>query len=179
MSILSYGKNRDKITYACTRRLCGSASMAVEKVERAVAGMVYDAIMENEPHVAATLADDDRYERALVSVEQAQLALAEYRDDIELQRLLGIRDFAAGLQARREGVDTARRALRETPRPTTAPQLAADEGALPVLPLLRVVAEVNVHPKVAPDRLTLRWHGDDETLPVPLDQVTVTGTAGR
>lgn len=162
MGVLSYGKARQRLTYACTRSGCGSASMATEKVERAVAGFVYDAIMSNEPHVAAALADDDRYERALTEVERAREALAEYRDDVELQQVLGVRDFAAGLRVRREAVEAARRALRETPRPEPIP----DAERQLALPVRRVVAEVRVFPRSAPDRLTLRWHGADEHVPV-------------
>jgi site-specific DNA recombinase len=163
MRVLSYGGGgREKLTYACTRSGCGAASLATSKLDPAVRGVVYEAITSNEPHVAATLANDDRYEHALESVERAQRALDEFRDDVEIQQALGVRDFAAGLRSRREAIEVARRALRETPRP-----IIQDNSVPDVLPVKRVVAEVFVFPKTAPNRMTLRWHGSDEQVVVP------------
>lgn len=177
MSINGYGKDRDKPTYACGRKGCGRASMAALTLEPAVIAAVMAAVAANEPHVAATLADDDRYERALGEVARAQESLAEYRDAIELQQVLGIADFAAGLRTRREAVEVARRALRETPRPPshTGPILSNTEGTLgtDVISLESLtraaVAEVRVYPRTAPHRLTLRWQGSDEHVPLALE----------
>lgn len=134
------------------------------------------ALAENEPHVAAVLEGDDRYERALATVEEAQDALAEYRDNIELQQLLGVADFAAGLKVRKEAVATAQRALREVPRPETSglpvPEISENGSLLPAYLAYRrslcrrVIAEVRVFPRSAATRLTLRWQGSDEHLPV-------------
>jgi DNA invertase Pin-like site-specific DNA recombinase len=174
MHVLRYGKNRDRTTYACTNSGC--SSMAVSKVEPAVEALLDQALAENEPHVAAVLEGDDRYERALATVEEAQDALAEYRDNIELQRLLGVADFAAGLKVRKEAVATAQRALREVPRPETSglpvPEVPEGGSLRPAYLAYRrslcrrVIAEVRVFPRAAATRLTLRWHGSDEHLPV-------------
>jgi len=177
MAVLSYGTDRDKLTYACTRTGCGSASMAVVKIEPVIRDVVRRAINENEPHVAAALANDDRYTSALDVVENARAALDEYRDNVEIQRELGMADFAAGLRSRREGLEVARRALRETPRPPshTGPILSNTEGTLgadvvSLESLTRAaVAEVRVYPRTAPHRLTLRWQGSDEHVPVSLE----------
>src|SRR5207248_69608 len=132
----------------------------------AVKALVDAAVAADEPHVAAVLAGDDRYERALAAVTEAQAVLAEYRDDVELQRVLGVRDFAEGLKVRREAVETARRALREVPRPESSglpapPPITADGGLgeayLHYRRALsrRVIAEVRVFPRAAEHRAAL------------------------
>ena len=40
-----------------------------------------------------------------------------YRDDVATQRILGVADWTAGLKARKEAIEKARKALRELPRP--------------------------------------------------------------
>ena len=168
MSILSYGQQREKLTYACTRVGCGKVAMAVNKVEPVVLEMCQQAVVDDEPHVAATLADDSRYSDALDGVAQAQAALAEYRDSIELQQELGIRDFAAGLRVRREAVEVARQALRDTPRPEQRASITEEGDVWTWYTALvrRVVAEVLIYPKFAPERATLRWHGSEEPVAV-------------
>jgi hypothetical protein len=150
-------------------------AMVVTKIEPAVMSVVSEAIMSDEPRVTATLASDDRYERALASVARAQQILAEYRDGTELQAVLGMRDWAQGLRVRREGVEVARRALRATPRPevTRGPSrefnpddLSAEHAEYQASIARRVLAEVSVFPKTADNRLTLPWHGADEPVVV-------------
>jgi site-specific DNA recombinase len=176
LHLMAYGKARDRRRYACTRGRC-SVGIPAQVLEPAVDALVDLAIAEGEPHVAAVLEGDDRYERALHAVTEAQEALAEYRDDVELQRVLGVRDFAEGLKVRREAVETARRALREVPRPESsglpAPPPVTEDGDLGEAYVhyrralsRRVVAEVRVFPRSAGTRLTLRWHGSNEHLPV-------------
>jgi DNA invertase Pin-like site-specific DNA recombinase len=169
MHVLSYGKNREKITYACTK--CGKASMAVAKVEPAVLDLLKRAILTAEPHVSAVIEGDTRYTDALAAVEAAQLALAQYRDNIELQQTLGMSGFAAGLKVRKQAVETAQRALREAPRP--AP-LSREKMTLEEFDLVdrrqfysRCIAEVRVFPLTSGTRLTLRWHGSEEHIEVP------------
>jgi hypothetical protein len=177
MGVLSYGKNglRDKVTYACTRRGCGKASLAAEKLEPLVIAAVETALAANEPHCNATLADDDRYIRALETVTEAQEAMSAYRDSIELQQAIGIADFAAGLRTRREAIEVARRALRDTPRPEQATgdvrpfdanNLAAEYEAYRSSIAHRVIDRVLVYPRSAPHRLTLRWRGSEDDMPL-------------
>jgi DNA invertase Pin-like site-specific DNA recombinase len=177
LSVQGAGGNRRKPTYACTRRGCGKVAMMMAKVEPAVFAAVHQAVEVDEPHVAAVLAGDDRYQRALEAVEQAQQSLAEYRDNVELQQILGIRDFTVGLRARRDAVEVARRALRETPRPDNAVDrmrefdandLAGEYEQYETSLAHRVVAEVRVYPKTSQHRLTLRWQGAEAELPVAL-----------
>ncbi len=171
MHVLAYGKPRVKLTYACTKSGCGGAAMAVRLVEPAVLWQLDLAVMEREPHVAAVIEGDNRYSDALAAVEDAQRTLAEYRDSPELQRALGLQGFAEGLAVRREAVETARRALRGVPRPDalgtrlmTLPEADADDRRRFYR---RAIAEVLVYPRSAVERLTLRWQGSEEAMPVP------------
>jgi hypothetical protein len=174
LGVNGYGPGRDKATYVCTRRGCGRVALAQHRLEPLVLAAVHAAIANDEPHVTATLANDDRYQRALDTLTHAQAALADYRDNIELQQLLGIRDFAEGLRARQDKIETARRALRDTARPAAnqAPrqfdptnlhgEYADYEAAL----ARRIVAEIRLYPLGAEQRLTLRWHGAEEPVAV-------------
>ncbi len=163
MHVVAYGKNRDRMTYACTSG-CGGTSMSVRKVESAVLHLLDIAIAERAPHVAAVIEGDNRYADALTAVEQAKLALAEYRDNIELQRVLGVAGFAEGLKVRKEAVETARRALRNVPRPEPPRgkrKLTLEEFDHEDRRRFygRAIAEVKVFPRSQPHRLKLRWAG--------------------
>jgi hypothetical protein len=54
MHVLSYGKQRDRRTYACTSQRCGGTSMSVSKVEPAVKELLSIAIADRAPHIAAS-----------------------------------------------------------------------------------------------------------------------------
>jgi hypothetical protein len=171
MHVLAYGKARDRRTYACTGSGGGCASMSLAKVEPAVLHMLDLAIAEGEPHVAAVIEGDSRYSDALSAVESARAALSEYRDSVEIQRELGLAGFAEGLRVRREAVEEARRALRETPRPEALSDrpMTLTEADLDSRRRFyqRAIAEVLVHPRGSQRRITLRWAGSDEPLAVP------------
>src|SRR6266540_3330345 len=83
------------------------------------------ALLANRPYVAAVIEGSDAYERALADVEDAQQDLAAYRDNVEVQRLLGIEGFAAGLATRMDALTLARAKLAEC-RPASPPKLAAE-----------------------------------------------------
>lgn len=169
MHVLAYGKAKDKRTYACTNG--GHGSMSFSKVEPAVFYQLDLAIGNREPHVAAVIEGDTRYTDALLAVEDAQVALAEFRDSVELQRELGMKGFAAGLRVRKEAVETARRALREQPRPepqsNTTMTLEEFDLADRRRFYRRVIAEVQVFPRSEKHRLLMRWQGSEESFPVP------------
>jgi site-specific DNA recombinase len=169
MHVLSYGKDRSRRTYACTT--CGKTSMSVSKVEPAIFWQLDLAIGNREPHVAAVIEGDTRYSDALVAVEDAQRALEEYRDNLELQKLLGMVDYTEGLRQRKAAVETARRALREVPRPAPADgrKLTLEEADLALRRdfYRRAIAEVLVFPRSAGERLRMRWAGAEETFTVP------------
>jgi hypothetical protein len=170
MHVVAYGKKRDRMTYACTSG-CGGTSMSVHKVEPAVLHLLDLAIAKRAPHVAAVIEGDNRYADALTAVEQAKRALAEYRDNIELQRVLGMADFAEGLRVRKEAVETARRALRNVPRPE--PPRGKRKLTLEEFDhedrrhfYARLIAEVKVFPRSEPHRLKLRWTGSEDNIVV-------------
>jgi DNA invertase Pin-like site-specific DNA recombinase len=185
MHVLAYGKPREKLTYACTRTGCGAASMSVPKVEAAVLWQLDLAIVNGVPEVAAVIEGDTRYSDALTAVEEAQRTLDEYRDSLELQRALGISDFAAGLAVRREAVATARRALQDVPRPDESPDgncemtLADFDREDQRRFYRRVIAEVLVFPRSAKQRATVRWVGSDTLTPAPLVQGSIIPTAAN
>lgn len=177
LSVNAYGRDRNRLTYVCCRKGCGKVAIAANTLEPLVFERVSQAVASNEPHVVAVLNDDDRYDRALGEVEQAQQILAAYRDDVRIQATLGLEDFAAGLAARREALELARRQLRETPRPERfnvdvrpfdSDNLSAEYVAHQAALTRRVVQEVRVFPRTAENRVTLRWRGSDEQLPVPV-----------
>jgi DNA invertase Pin-like site-specific DNA recombinase len=170
MHVLSYGKDRSRRTYACTNRGC--CGMTVESVERAALWQLQLAIFEREPHVAAVIEGDTRYADALEAVTRAEEALASYRDDVEMQQLLGVTDFKEGLRVRKEAVLTARRALREVPAPQ--PMTGREKLTLEEFDLAdrrrfyaRAIAEVLVFPRATGERLRMRWTGAEETFIVP------------
>src|SRR6266540_2623180 len=87
------------------------------------------ALLANRPYVAAVIEGSDAYERALADVEDAQQDLAAYRDNVEVQRLLGIEGFAAGLATRMDALTLARAKLAEcrpASPPKVSPKLAAE-----------------------------------------------------
>jgi hypothetical protein len=63
------------------------------------------------PHLEAVILGDARYTEALVAVERAQGEHDEFRDNLELQRELGMEGFVKGLRVRKEAVQLARREL--------------------------------------------------------------------
>lgn len=159
--------------------------MAVDSVEPPVMYMLQTAIMEREPHVAAVIEGDTRYDDALVAVEDAKRAYEEWRDDTSVQRELGMSDYVAGLKARKEAVEVARAAFRQTPRPSKRfkgkqPKTGQDwerwdrEDRRQFY--RRAIAEVRVMPRSQGQRLFMRWAGSDTLFPLaplpPIEDVT-------
>jgi DNA invertase Pin-like site-specific DNA recombinase len=131
----AYGKpGARKPTYVCTDRACPAhPAIAAFKLDALLEGLVYDAICDPKhwarPYVVAVIEGSDAYERALADLEATQRDLAEYRDNLEVQRLLGIEGFAAGLATRREALTLARAKLAECRPASTlkvSPKLAAE-----------------------------------------------------
>src|SRR6266511_1192453 len=125
----AYGKpGARKPTYVCTERVCPAhPAIAASKLDMWLEGLLYDALCDPEhwarPYVAAVIEGSDAYERALADVEDAQEDLAAYRDNVEVQRLLGIEGFAAGLATRMDALTLARAKLAEC-RPASPPKVS-------------------------------------------------------
>jgi DNA invertase Pin-like site-specific DNA recombinase len=174
LHVLAYGGGgagkKRSLTYACTG--CGAVALTVAKADSAVSDMLDSAILDRHPAVAAVIEGDTRRNDALDAVAEAQRVLAEYRDDMSLQAILGIKDWAEGLRVRKEAVEVARRALRDLPPPEAESQkmmtLEEYDRESAAMFRRRVIAEVTVWPRSAPHRLTLRWQGEEEPIPVPL-----------
>jgi site-specific DNA recombinase len=185
LRISTYGAHH-RTLYTCTSSTCTSrAAMTAAKLERAVTYQLDLAIATGEPHVVATIENDDRFERALADVAEAKAALDEYRDNVDLQRALGMTDWAEGLKPRRAALDQARRALSQT-RPLEArsypisqyPQSDQErrQGLIPAAVDLadqrafyrRVIAEIRLNPRGAEQRIQMRWTGAEEFIAAPL-----------
>jgi len=141
--------------YACCR--CGKTAITVATADRAVAAAFKAAIESGGTEVMAIANDASAYDDALEAVERAAATLAEYRDSTELQAVLGVADWTAGLRVRKESYELARRSLRER---GPAPRRITDMRKLLRESLHPYLAEVLVYPKRSDGpRLTLRWKG--------------------
>src|SRR5215203_395742 len=92
--------------------------MSVAKVEPAVDAQLSKAMLgrDKDPHVVAVLEGDTRYADALRVVEQAQAEINMWRDEVSVTDV-GVAGWKSGLRARQAKLETARRALRDLPRP--------------------------------------------------------------
>jgi hypothetical protein len=115
LQVLTYGRDRTKLTYACTR--CGGVSVRVDVVDPAVDRALHDAFRAGHPGLLAEARGTERHQKALAAVTAAQENLAAYRDSPEILRELGPKQFAEGLAHYREAVELARRALGKLPPP--------------------------------------------------------------
>jgi DNA invertase Pin-like site-specific DNA recombinase len=115
----TYGKaGAKRVAYTCVQEECEArASIRADWLDEHVARAVQDAAAAGEPHVAAVIEGDTRYEDAMAAVERARAVLEEYRDNHAMQEALGVEDFAAGLRSRREALEAARAALASVPPP--------------------------------------------------------------
>jgi DNA invertase Pin-like site-specific DNA recombinase len=105
--------------YTCTHPDCtGRASIKASNLDAHVEGLLSQAAADHEPHFAAVLLGDDRWTAALEKVEEARSTFEGYRDNMELQRQLGLQDFTAGLAVRKTALAAARTALAKL-RPTS------------------------------------------------------------
>ena len=135
--------------------------------------------------LAAVIAGDDRYRRALDEVTQAKATLDDYRDNIALQRTLGMADWGEGLKLRKDALDEARRALGEINAPKYQAFPIADypqteeEREAHLFPAAvevgvrrdffrQVFGEIGVHPRGAERRIEIRWAGSEDFIEAPL-----------
>jgi DNA invertase Pin-like site-specific DNA recombinase len=98
--------------YVCTYGECGHHSgMRASKLDAYVEGLLMQAAVDKEPHVAAVITGDTRYQDAMAEVEQMQRLHDELRDNLDAQRALGTKDWLAALKVRKEALELARREL--------------------------------------------------------------------
>jgi Recombinase len=98
--------------YVCTNPDCAAhASMMAAKLDGYVEDLLWRDLAAHEPHVEAVILGDTRYGDALAAVERAQREHDEFRDNLELQRELGMEGFVKGLRVRKGAVQLARREL--------------------------------------------------------------------
>jgi DNA invertase Pin-like site-specific DNA recombinase len=98
--------------YVCTYGECERhGSMRASKLDAYVEGLLMQAAVDKEPHVAAVITGDTRYQDAMAEVEEVQRLHDELRDDLDAQRELGTKDWLAALKVRKEAVELARREL--------------------------------------------------------------------
>ena len=168
-------------TYLCTNLECPAhAAMLAEILDPYVEGLLMDAAADREPQVEAIILGDTRYRDAMQAVQEARQAYEEFRDSGELQRQLGVRDFAAGLDARKEALVLARRELSRvrpaSKRAEPRERFAADEEAeafVAAQNTARFVARVVLRPngegprRSADERAEVYFHGADEPYEPP------------
>ncbi len=121
--------NARRAQYVCTAEGCPArASIGAAQLDTYVDSLLMQAAADREPHIAAIIEGDTRYQDALKAVADAQRRLEEFRDDVELVDLLGQDGFKQGLRARKEALQLAREELKLIPPPTRDPY------ALPTIP---------------------------------------------
>ena len=96
------------------------ANVSAARLDAYVEYLLIQAAVSQEPHIAAVIEDDTRYQDALAEVEAARRDLEEYRDDLELQRELGTKSWAEGLKPRKKALRLAQKQLARIPHPATA-----------------------------------------------------------
>jgi site-specific DNA recombinase len=183
MHLRRYGKRREKLRYACTHPGCNGASMAAHGLEPAVQHLLADAVAARDAYVAAVIEGDTRYADALEAVHRAQRELDLYRAEIKVSDV-GVEQWKADVAVRQAALEAARQALRDIPKPdeiaypvSEYPQSPAEKsaGLIPAAVDLdmrrrfyaRCIAEVRVYPKGYEPRVTLRWQGSEDHMPVP------------
>jgi hypothetical protein len=146
--------------------------MSVTKVENAVIAQLDKAMLgrNKDPHVVAVLEGDTRYQDAMAAVERAQAEIDTWRNEISVTEV-GVPGWKQGLKAREAKLETARRALRDLPRPKQtkiSAKTLEEAGAQDLRDFYaRVIAEVRIYPRSNGDRLMMRWHGSEEMFVVP------------
>jgi DNA invertase Pin-like site-specific DNA recombinase len=115
-----YGKRgARKAVYVCTTPRCSMrVSIGAQALDSYVEFLLVQAAFDREPHVAAVIEGDTRYQDALTAVAEAQRRLEEYRDDVELVDLLGKDGFKQGLRARKDALALARAEFAAIKPPT-------------------------------------------------------------
>jgi hypothetical protein len=112
------------VNYACRGRHADGrcpapAAVNVERLDAYVSFLLTQAAADHEPHVAAVIEGDDRYQRAQEALVEARAQLEAYVETADVASL-GKELFEKGLRARQNAVTNARRRLRETPPPDEA-----------------------------------------------------------
>jgi len=102
--------------------------MRASKLDAYVEGLLMQAAVDKEPHVAAVITGDTRYQDAMTEVEEAQRLHDELRDDLDAQLGLGTKDWVAALKVRKEAVELARRELSKV-RPANGNGNKASQAA--------------------------------------------------
>jgi hypothetical protein len=114
--------------------------------------------------------------QAIADFDNAEAALAEYRDDLSLQKLLGMESFKSGLKIRQTGVQEASEALEQAKRDARGVDLPSVEHLNAVWPdlsraerqsLLAAAMDVvyirrtGSGPKKIADRARIVWRGEN------------------
>ena len=113
--------------YSCTVEGCTHRTgIRAADLDAYVGGLCLEAAVREVPEVAAILAGDNRYQRALGLVEKAQLELDTFIETVSVSEI-GKDMWIKGKAARKEALDLARKQLKETP-----PVREAYTGKIPV-----------------------------------------------
>jgi DNA invertase Pin-like site-specific DNA recombinase len=115
------GGRRDRTHYVCTTEHCDArAGIGAEQLDAYVDSLILAAVLRNEPHIIAVLEGDDRYQRALDTVEAARVELETYRETIKVSDV-GADAWKRDVATRQAALELAREQLRSLPRPMRDP----------------------------------------------------------
>jgi hypothetical protein len=116
LQVGGYGKKgARKAHYFCNApkgKCSARANVSAARLDAHVYHLILRAAVAKEPHVAAVIDGDTRYQDALGAVEAALRDLEEYRDDLMLQRELGTKMWAEGLKRARRRCGSRRSSSR-------------------------------------------------------------------
>jgi DNA invertase Pin-like site-specific DNA recombinase len=118
----------ERYTYVCTNRGCSAhAGVQAETLDEWVREQFW--LHADDPAIEAVARGHTEYHDALDEVERRQRLHDEFRDDLDAQEELGMKDFMAALRIRREALELARRELAamRPPRKPKRQRTALDE----------------------------------------------------
>jgi DNA invertase Pin-like site-specific DNA recombinase len=115
------GGRRGRTHYVCTTEDCDArVGIGAEQLDAYVGYLIQAALVRNEPHVIAVLQGDDRYQRALDTVEVARVELETYRATIRVSDV-GADAWKRDVATRQAALDLARAQLRSLSAPMRDP----------------------------------------------------------
>jgi len=115
------GRNGKRVAhYVCTGGECSKrVSISAPALDAYVGTLLTASFLNRDPHIAAIMEGDTRYQDALQAVEAAKAEVDAYIDAVNVADV-GRDSFKRGLDIRKAGLSEARRVLAATPPPQQA-----------------------------------------------------------
>lgn len=106
--------------YSCTAEHCDSrASVDSGRLDEHVREVLSHAFLHRAPEIVAVMEGDDRYARALESVDEARVEIETYRAEIKVSDV-GVEQWKRDVAVRQAALDVARKELRLIPAPRSS-----------------------------------------------------------